>query len=137
LRWRDKAEVTGDRLREAVNINKSLSTLGQVVKDLSKQSAPGDRDPKDAKNGGKNAHVQYRNSVLTWLLKDSLGGNAKLLMLTTVSPSPMQARSATESPPPHNALIAHDTDCAHAVRRDALNDPVCGDLAQDRTAGQG
>ena len=68
--------ASGERLVEANNINKSLSTLGDVIKALSSD--------KDKVGGG---FVPYRNSVLTWLLKDSLGGNSKTSMLATVSPT--------------------------------------------------
>jgi hypothetical protein len=71
--------VIGDRLNEANNINRSLSTLGDVIKALS--SAKAISAGKDMK------FVPYRNSVLTWLLKDSLGGNSKSTMLAAVSPS--------------------------------------------------
>ncbi|CAN6877063.1 unnamed protein product [Brassica oleracea] len=66
----DKSEVTGDRLKEAQHINKSLSALGDVISSLSQ----------------KNSHVPYRNSKLTQLLQDSLGGSAKTLMFVHVSP---------------------------------------------------
>jgi hypothetical protein len=61
------------------NINKSLSTLGDVIKALTKKGSSSVR-------GGKN-FVPYRNSALTWLLKDSLGGNSKTVMLAAISPS--------------------------------------------------
>ncbi|KAJ7549008.1 hypothetical protein O6H91_07G036300 [Diphasiastrum complanatum] len=65
----------GDRLREAANINKSLSTLGLVIMILV-----------DVANG-KQRHVPYRDSKLTFLLQDSLGGNSKTMIIATVSPS--------------------------------------------------
>ena len=68
----------GTRLREASNINRSLSVLGDVIKCLGDRGQHG---------GARKAHVPYRNSTLTMVLKDSLGGNAHAVMLTAVSPS--------------------------------------------------
>ncbi|KAL1356748.1 hypothetical protein AAHE18_05G207100 [Arachis hypogaea] len=65
----DRSEVTGDRLKEAQHINKSLSALGDVIFALAQ----------------KNAHVPYRNSKLTQLLQSSLGGHAKTLMLVQIN----------------------------------------------------
>ncbi|CAK9213738.1 unnamed protein product [Sphagnum troendelagicum] len=65
----------GERLKEAANINKSLSTLGLVIMVLI-----------DVANG-KQRHVPYRDSKLTYLLQDSLGGNSKTAIIATVSPS--------------------------------------------------
>ncbi|KAL0318468.1 UNVERIFIED_CONTAM: Kinesin-like protein KIN-14O [Sesamum angustifolium] len=66
----DRSEVTGDRLKEAQHINKSLSALGDVIFALSQ----------------KNAHVPYRNSKLTQVLQSSLGGQAKTLMFVQLNP---------------------------------------------------
>ncbi|KAL3843513.1 hypothetical protein ACJIZ3_000916 [Penstemon smallii] len=68
----DKSEVVGDRLKEAQHINKSLSALGDVIFSLAQ----------------KHPHVPYRNSKLTQLLQDSLGGQAKTLMFVHISPQP-------------------------------------------------
>lgn len=67
--------VSGDRFEEAKNINLSLSTLGRVIQQLSE------------KQSGRHVIPAYRDSVLTWLLSDSLGGNSKTIMLATVAPS--------------------------------------------------
>ncbi|PAN23741.1 hypothetical protein PAHAL_4G113400 [Panicum hallii] len=66
----DRSAVTGDRLKEAQHINKSLSALGDVIFSLSQ----------------KNAHVPYRNSKLTQVLQSSLGGHAKTLMFVQINP---------------------------------------------------
>ncbi|KAG2693384.1 hypothetical protein I3760_08G094100 [Carya illinoinensis] len=68
----NKSEVTGDRLKEAQHINRSLSALGDVISSLAQ----------------KNPHVPYRNSKLTQLLQDSLGGQAKTLMFVHIGPEP-------------------------------------------------
>ncbi|XP_052174513.1 kinesin-like protein KIN-14P [Diospyros lotus] len=66
----DRSEVTGDRLKEAQHINKSLAALGDVIFALAQ----------------KNQHVPYRNSKLTQILQSSLGGHAKTLMFVQLNP---------------------------------------------------
>ncbi|KAM0437371.1 hypothetical protein ACHAQK_007306 [Fusarium lateritium] len=73
--------ATGARLKEGAEINRSLSTLGRVIAALADLSTPG---AKKKKGGGQ---VPYRDSVLTWLLKDSLGGNSMTAMIAAVSPA--------------------------------------------------
>ncbi|XP_051977519.1 kinesin-like protein KIF14 [Xyrauchen texanus] len=70
------AQTSGDRLREGASINKSLFTLGKVISSLSEQS-----------QSRKKVFTPYRESVLTWLLKESLGGNSKTAMIATLSPA--------------------------------------------------
>merc|ERR1719328_518759 len=67
-----KTGATGDRLREANKINLSLSALGNVISALV---------------DGKSKHIPYRDSKLTRLLQDSLGGNTKTLMASCISPA--------------------------------------------------
>mmetsp|Transcript_66109 Transcript_66109/g.204948 ORF Transcript_66109/g.204948 Transcript_66109/m.204948 type:complete len:204 (+) Transcript_66109:282-893(+) len=67
----NKSGVTGQGMKEAQNINKSLSALGDVIQSLV----------------AKNPHTPYRNSKLTMMLKDSLGGDSKTLMIVCSSPA--------------------------------------------------
>lgn len=68
-----KTGVHGERLKEAAKINLSLSALGNVISALA---------------DGRSAHIPYRDSKLTRLLQDSLGGNAKTVMVATLGPAP-------------------------------------------------
>lgn len=72
--------ATGQRLKEGAHINKSLVTLGSVISALAEASC------KQA-SSNKSHFIPYRDSVLTWLLKDSLGGNSKTIMIATISPA--------------------------------------------------
>ncbi|CAB3232163.1 unnamed protein product [Arctia plantaginis] len=69
-----KTQATGTRLKEATKINQSLSVLGNVISALV---------------DGKSTHIPYRNSKLTRLLQDSLGGNSKTVMIATIGPADM------------------------------------------------
>lgn len=71
------SKCTSERLKEGVSINKSLLTLGKVITALA-----------DSKN--KTTFVPYRESVLTWLLRENLGGNSRTVMLATISPASNQ-----------------------------------------------
>lgn len=71
--------ATGARLKEGAEINRSLSTLGRVIAALADLSTG-----KKKKGAGQ---VPYRDSVLTWLLKDSLGGNSMTAMIAAISPA--------------------------------------------------
>ena len=70
--------ATGARLKEGAEINRSLSTLGRVIAALADMST---------KARTKGMQVPYRDSILTWLLKDSLGGNSLTAMIAAISPA--------------------------------------------------
>ncbi|EER37026.1 kinesin family protein [Histoplasma capsulatum H143] len=70
--------ATGARLKEGAEINRSLSTLGRVIAALADLSAGKKKSA---------SMVPYRDSVLTWLLKDSLGGNSMTAMIAAISPA--------------------------------------------------
>ncbi|XP_066532600.1 kinesin-like protein KIF13B isoform X2 [Hoplias malabaricus] len=72
-----KTGAAGERLKEGSNINKSLTTLGLVISALADQGS----------GKSRSKFVPYRDSVLTWLLKDSLGGNSRTAMVATISPA--------------------------------------------------
>ncbi|KAK3327365.1 hypothetical protein B0T19DRAFT_400240 [Cercophora scortea] len=73
--------ATGARLKEGAEINRSLSTLGRVI------AALADLSTGKKKKGNSATQVPYRDSVLTWLLKDSLGGNSMTAMIAAISPA--------------------------------------------------
>ncbi|XP_071755983.1 kinesin-like protein KIF16B isoform X2 [Centroberyx gerrardi] len=82
----ERADATGAtsvRLKEGGNINKSLVTLGNVISALADLT----QDGLNTNLKKKSVFVPYRDSVLTWLLKDSLGGNSKTIMIATISPA--------------------------------------------------
>lgn len=70
-------QMNHDRFREGTMINKSLLTLGKVINQLAECN----------NNQTKPAHIPYRDSILTYLLKDSLGGNSRTSMIATISPA--------------------------------------------------
>ncbi|KAL9968317.1 hypothetical protein ACROYT_G026678 [Oculina patagonica] len=71
----DSTGATGDRLKEGAAINQSLSSLGNVIAALVDKA------------NGKNVRVPFRDSVLTKLLKNALGGNSKTFMIAAISPA--------------------------------------------------
>ena len=78
-------QTTGVQLREAGQINKSLSALGNVIHALTSSSASASSESGGSTPAPKAAHVSYRDSKLTFLLRDSLGGNSKTVIVATVT----------------------------------------------------
>ncbi|XP_074107647.1 kinesin family member unc-104 isoform X1 [Cotesia typhae] len=74
----DSTGAKGTRLKEGANINKSLTTLGKVISALAEIAT---------KKKKKAEFIPYRDSVLTWLLRENLGGNSKTAMIAAVSPA--------------------------------------------------
>lgn len=75
----DSTGAKGTRLKEGANINKSLTTLGKVISALAEVSV--------TKKKKKADFIPYRDSVLTWLLRENLGGNSKTAMIAAISPA--------------------------------------------------
>ncbi|KAG5495231.1 hypothetical protein JKF63_02286 [Porcisia hertigi] len=81
----------GDTLKEGAQINKSLTTLGIVINALAAQctaTTSSSKIPTPRRSSAvSKRHIPYRDSTLTFLLKESLGGNSKTFMIATISPS--------------------------------------------------
>lgn len=76
----DSTGAKGTRLKEGANINKSLTTLGKVISALAEMASK-------TKKSKKADFIPYRDSVLTWLLRENLGGNSKTAMIAAISPA--------------------------------------------------
>ncbi|KAL5075978.1 hypothetical protein RYX36_014962 [Vicia faba] len=100
--------AAGERLKEAGNINRSLSQLGNLINILAEVSQT-----------GKQRHIPYRDSRLTFLLQESLGGNAKLAMVCAISPA-QSCRSETFS-------TLRFAQCAKAIKNKAVVNEVMQD----------
>mmetsp|Transcript_15414 Transcript_15414/g.43106 ORF Transcript_15414/g.43106 Transcript_15414/m.43106 type:complete len:802 (-) Transcript_15414:42-2447(-) len=105
--------ATGQRLKEASSINKSLSTLGMVIKSLVSGAA----------------HVPYRDSKLTHVLQDSLGGNAKAVLIAAVSPS-------TASLPETESTLGFAARAKHMKNSAVINQDAVGDAMALRTENE-
>uniref|UniRef100_A0A8B9CKV5 plus-end-directed kinesin ATPase n=1 Tax=Anser brachyrhynchus TaxID=132585 RepID=A0A8B9CKV5_9AVES len=76
----DSTGAKGTRLKEGANINKSLTTLGKVISALAEVVST-------SKKKKKTDFIPYRDSVLTWLLRENLGGNSRTAMVAALSPA--------------------------------------------------
>ncbi|XP_059923188.1 kinesin-like protein KIF1A isoform X2 [Gadus macrocephalus] len=80
----DSTGAKGTRLKEGANINKSLTTLGKVISALAEVDSGPNKNKKKKKVEN---HIPYRDSVLTWLLRENLGGNSRTAMVAALSPA--------------------------------------------------
>jgi hypothetical protein len=116
-------EATGQRLREGSNINKSLTTLGRVIAALAdpKQQRP---RPGSSRKDASSSVVPYRDSILTWLLRDSLGGNSKTAMIACIAPSDYEEtlstlRYADQAKRIRTRAVVNQVDSISTAERDA------------------
>ncbi|XP_032887366.1 kinesin-like protein KIF1A isoform X8 [Amblyraja radiata] len=79
----DSTGAKGTRLKEGANINKSLTTLGKVISALADVDSGSNKNKKKKKTD----FIPYRDSVLTWLLRENLGGNSRTAMVAALSPA--------------------------------------------------
>ncbi|KAL2160654.1 hypothetical protein VTH06DRAFT_1342 [Thermothelomyces fergusii] len=137
-------EATGQRLREGSNINRSLTTLGRVIAALAdpkqqqhhhhhhhhhhhyhhQRARAGSSSSSSSGGGGGGGVVPYRDSILTWLLKDSLGGNSKTAMIACVAPSDYEEtlstlRYADQAKRIRTRAVVNQADSVSAAERDA------------------
>ncbi|KAH7912466.1 hypothetical protein BJ138DRAFT_1004364 [Hygrophoropsis aurantiaca] len=130
--------ATGQRLKEGANINKSLTTLGKVISSLALASQD---TGKKGKKGKADEFVPYRDSVLTWLLKDSLGGNSKTAMIAAISPADYEEtlstlRYADQAKKIKNKAVVNEDPNAKLVRElkeelELLRARVAGSTGED------
>ena len=110
-------EATGQRLKEGGQINKSLTTLGRVI------AALADTRRHNGKSRRSREVVPYRDSVLTWLLKDSLGGNSKTAMVACIAPSDYDETLSTlryaDQAKRIRTRASVNQDCMSSAQRDA------------------
>ncbi|KAI6383671.1 hypothetical protein MCOR25_000119 [Pyricularia grisea] len=117
-------EATGQRLREGSNINKSLTTLGRVIAALADPKHTSTPKKKNKQRTGGEQIVPYRDSILTWLLKDSLGGNSKTAMIACVAPSDYEEtlstlRYADQAKRIRTRAVVNQQDAISSAERDA------------------
>lgn len=132
--------ATGARLKEGANINRSLTTLGKVIAALAVASSAADppKGAKKSKAASLDSFVPYRDSVLTWLLKDSLGGNSKTAMIAAISPADYEEtlstlRYADQAKKIKNKAVVNEDPNAKLIRE--LKEEL--ELLRTRVAGGG
>uniref|UniRef100_A0A803YPM7 Kinesin-like protein n=1 Tax=Meleagris gallopavo TaxID=9103 RepID=A0A803YPM7_MELGA len=109
----DSTGAKGTRLKEGANINKSLTTLGKVISALAEMN----------KKKKKTDFIPYRDSVLTWLLRENLGGNSRTAMVAALSPADInydETLSTLRSPKTSCSLVG-TIPCPGSSGRDPNN----------------
>ncbi|PWZ01286.1 kinesin-3 motor protein [Testicularia cyperi] len=130
--------ATGARLKEGANINRSLTTLGKVIAALAAASSAEPAKGKKTKVANLDNFVPYRDSVLTWLLKDSLGGNSKTAMIAAISPADYEEtlstlRYADQAKKIKNKAVVNEDPNAKLIRE--LKEEL--ELLRNRVSGGG
>ncbi|XP_018022426.1 kinesin-like protein KIF1C [Hyalella azteca] len=112
----DSTGAKGTRLKEGANINKSLTTLGKVISALAEVASK----PTGKKKKG-DQFIPYRDSILTWLLRENLGGNSKTAMVAAISPADINydetlstLRYADRAKAQHDQLVVRLNDSSPA-----------------------
>ncbi|XP_033253516.1 kinesin-like protein unc-104 [Drosophila miranda] len=106
----DSTGAKGTRLKEGANINKSLTTLGKVISALAEVASK-------KKHNKKADFISYRDSALTWLLRENLGGNSKTAMIAAISPADINYDETISTL--RNADRAKQIVCKAVVNEDA------------------
>ncbi|KAL0050716.1 hypothetical protein WJX82_005679 [Trebouxia sp. C0006] len=104
--------ATGEHFKEACSINKSLTCLGRVIMELVEAQ----------RQGRRHTHIPYRDSRLTFLLQDSLGGNAKTMIIANVSPCRMCAQETLST-------LQFASRAKHIRNKAVINQDTNGDVA--------
>ncbi|RKO89728.1 P-loop containing nucleoside triphosphate hydrolase protein, partial [Blyttiomyces helicus] len=120
----DATGATGMRLKEGANINKSLTTLGKVISALADAGASRRRLSKLKKAALEGAYIPYRDSALTWLLKDCLGGNSKTVMIAAISPADINYEETLST-------LRYAERAKRIVNKAVVNEDATGKLVRD------
>ncbi|KAJ1827249.1 hypothetical protein LPJ56_001763, partial [Coemansia sp. RSA 2599] len=118
----DSTMASGVRLKEGAKINQSLAALGKVISALADQEK---RPSADVKASRRQSFVPYRDSILTWLLKDSLGGNSRTFMIATISPADYSETLST---------LRYANRAKHIVNKATVNEDAASKLVRDLKA---
>ncbi|GAA6058647.1 hypothetical protein JCM10212_004058 [Sporobolomyces blumeae] len=120
-----RSGAVNSRAREAGKINASLLALGRVITMLSETTATS-----GTSNGTKKQHIPYRESKLTRLLQDSLGGNTKTTIIATISPTSYEETASTLSYALSATSIQNRPEANQKVSKDVLMNQVMAEMGR-------